>query len=159
MYNILTNKLRAFGIDNQNMIIPKPHSFCDQVLKSSLEQDLANILTEINKILPQFDHFIGLFYTTVSHTDVSIIVDTNGNMSMDVPANMSDADAQQLSKRLNIIDTIINSRGTELENLFKQGNVIEKGLVEQNPNFKSEILEKANEFTRLKASYKNHVID
>lgn len=141
------------------MVIPKPYSFCNKPLKSTLEVDLAGVLTEINKILPQFEHFIGLFYTTVSQADVNIIVDANSNMSMDVPVNMSEQDAEKLSKRLNIIDTIINSRGAELEDLFKQGNQIEKGLSQQNPNFKSEILEKATEFNKLKDSYKHQTIN
>lgn len=135
---------------------PSPYNFSDKSpLKSTLEIDLSGILLEINNIIPQYTHFIELFKSTIIQTDANVIIDGGGNMSIDIPANMPDNEAEQLSKKLNIIDSLIRSRSDELEKLFQEGNRIENEILQKNTQYKSQILEKTWEFERLKNSYKN----
>lgn len=132
------------------------YNSCNQLpLKSTLEIDLSGILLEINNILPQFTHFVELFKSTIIQTDANVIIDGSGNMSIDVPSNMSNDEAVQLSKRLNVIDSLIRTRSDELEKLLQEGNRIESELLQKNTEYKSQILEKAQEFQRLKSSYKD----
>lgn len=150
LINLLTQ------IKQKSFLPPSPYSFCKQPpLKSTLEIDLAGILLEINNIIPQYTHFIELFKSTIIGTDANVIIDAGGSMSIDVPANMSDDKAAQLSKKINVIDSLIRSRSDELEKLLHEGNRIESELLKNNIQYKSQILEKVEEFQRLKNSYKD----
>lgn len=135
------------------MSIPKPSYFCNVSLKSNLEGDFTEILTKLNELLPQLSEFIGQFNHVVLSNNINVTTDSMGNMSIDVPSSMPDVQADTLSKRVGIIDRLITTRGQEIDGLLQRGLEIEKKI--QNPEFKSEILEKVKEFKRLNGSY-NH---
>ena len=140
----------------KSFLPPSPYSFCkESPRKSTLEIDLAGILLEINNIIPQYTHFIELFKSTIVQTDANVIIDTGGSMSIDVPASMSDDKAVELSKRLNVIDSLIRSRSDEIEKLLQEGNRIESELSKNNAQYKLQILDKVREFEKLKNSYKD----
>ena len=103
-------------------------------LKSTFEIDLSGILMDIDKILPQFTHFLDLFKSTIIENNTNVVIDASGSMSIDVPANMSDDQARELSKKLNVIDSLIHSRNDELEKLIQEGNRIESELLQKIPN-------------------------
>lgn len=143
-------------INQKSFLPPSPYNFCKQSpLKSTLEIDLTGILLEINNIIPQYTHFIELFKSTIIGTDANVIIDTGGSMSIDVPASMSDDKAAELSKKINVIDSLIRNRSDELEKLLHEGSRIESELLKNNTQYKSQILDKVEEFQRLKNSYKN----
>lgn len=131
-----------------------PYSF-NKPKKCTLELDLSQILVEINSIIPQYTHFIEQFRSIIIETHTNVIVDGSGSMSIDVPASMSDNEAEQLSKKLNVIDSLIRTRNDDLEKLIDKANIIESKLYKIDSNYKSQILEKAQEFNRLKNLYKN----
>jgi hypothetical protein len=145
----------TFNYIFKDLKCPLPYSFCTPPKKSTLEIDLSSILLDISNILPQYSHFIELFKSTIIETDANVIIDGGGNMSIDVSSNMSDNEATQLSKKLNIIDSLIRSRSDEIEKLLQDANRIENELALKNPEYKSQILSKAQEFQRLKNSYKD----
>tara|TARA_Y100000815_G_scaffold275080_1_gene311445 strand:+ start:6605 stop:6892 length:288 start_codon:yes stop_codon:yes gene_type:complete len=89
---------------------------------------------DIDKILPQFTHFLDLFKSTIIENNTNVVIDASGSMSIDVPANMSDDQARELSKKLNVIDSLIHSRNDELEKLIQEGNRIESELLQKIPN-------------------------
>lgn len=137
------------------MSFPLPHSFCTQPLQSNLSVDLSVILNQVNELLPQLSNFIIQFNNIIIDNSVNVITETNGNMSLDVPMSMPDAKAEQLSKRINIIDRLINNRSDEIKVLLNKGLEIEKNIREKNPQFNSQILEKVNELKKLNNSYKH----
>lgn len=148
--NIVRSKLK-----NQNSILPpSPYSF-NTPRKCTLEFDLTQILIDINTIIPQYSHFIEQFRSIIIETHTNVIVDGSGSMSIDVPASMSDNEAEQLSKKLNVIDSLIRTRNDDLEKLLDKANSIESELHKKDSRYKSQILEKAQEFQRLKNLYKN----
>jgi hypothetical protein len=105
--------------------------------------------------MPQLTEFIGQFNNIVVNDSINVITETNGNMSIDVPSSMSDNRAEQLSKRIGIIDRLITTRGQEIDALLQKGFEIENKLKEQDPKFTSQILEKAKEFKKLNNSYRH----
>lgn len=154
MFIYLINLL--IQIKQKSFLPPSPYSFCKQPpIKSTLEMDLAGILVEINNIIPQYTHFIELFKSTIIGTDANVIIDAGGSMSVDVPVTMPDDKAAQLSKKISVIDSLIRSRSDELEKLLHEGNRIESELLKNNPEYKSQILDKVKIFERLKNSYKD----
>jgi predicted component of type VI protein secretion system len=105
--------------------------------------------------LPQLSDFIGQFNNVVSTTNINVITDSSGNMSIDVPVTMPDIEAEKISKRINIIDRLITLRGQEINDLLQKGLNLETKLKAQNPNYTSQILAKVDEFNRLNFSYKH----
>jgi hypothetical protein len=117
--------------------------------------ELTEIAMKINEMLPQLSDFIGQFNNVVSTTNINVITDSSGNMSIDVPVTMPDIEAEKISKRINIIDRLITLRGQEINDLLQKGLNLETKLKAQNPNYTSQILAKVDEFNRLNFSYKH----
>lgn len=134
--------------------IPRPHAFVDLPLKSTMVE-LTEITLKINELLPQLSDFIGQFHNIILTNNINVITDVGGNMSLDVPGNMSDTDAEKFSRRISIIDRLITTRGQEINDLLQKGLEIEGKLKKENLNYTSQILDKVNEFNRLNASYKH----
>jgi hypothetical protein len=116
--------------------------------------DITQIVTDINSLLPQLNDFITQFHNLINQQGVSVITDTGGNMSIDVPQSMPDSVATNLSTRLGVIDRLIGTRSQELSDLFQKGLEIEKNLKIEDPNYTSQLTEKIAEFKRLNNSYK-----
>lgn len=137
-----------------NIDIPKAHSFLNLPLKSTMAE-LTEVSLKINELLPQLSDFIDQFNHLVCTTNINVISDVSGNMSIDVPRTMSDAEGEKISKRISIIDRLITTRGEQINDLLQKGLSIETKLKSQNSNYTSQLLDKINEFKRLNASYKH----
>jgi hypothetical protein len=143
-----------YKIFNTNYNIPLPHPFINVTLKSDLNI-LLEIVSEVDKLLPQLADFISQFNNTVSQSNVIVITDTEGNMDIDVPVNMSDYEAQNVSNRLGIIDRLITTRGQQINDLFQRGISLENKIKIENPNHVSYLTDKIEEFKKLNDSYKH----
>ena len=142
-----------FKNSNNVNVIPKPYEFTTNTFESNV--DLSQILTEVGGLLPQLTNFITQFNNVVTQNGINVITDAHGNMSMDVPKEMSDIVANNLSKRLGIIDRLITQRGQEINELLQKGLEMEKHLKIQNPDYVSPLTEKINEFKKLNDLYKH----
>lgn len=132
---------------------PKPHSFANNALQSG--DSLTEILVNINALMPQLAGFINEFNTTVIQSEISVISDSMGNMSIDVPQNMPEYKANKLSMRIGIIDRCITTRGQEISDYLQKGMDLEKKIKMDDPNYKSLLTDKVEEFKRLNNSYKH----
>lgn len=132
---------------------PKPHCCVSPPLKSSFELDF--IVTEVNRLLPQLTEFINQFNTLVSDNHINVITDASGNMSMDVPSNMADTDAANISNRLSIIDRLITNHGTTINDLFQKGISVEEKARALDPKYVSRLTEQISAFKNLNNSYKH----
>jgi hypothetical protein len=137
-----------------DVYIPKPHKFSAELPLRSSISELAELTVKINELLPQFSDFISQFNNLIISNSINVIIDTSGNMTLDVPITMSDIDAQNIGKRIGIIDRLIITRGQEIDQLLQKGLSIEADLKKENLNYTSQILDKVNEFKRLNSSYK-----
>jgi hypothetical protein len=135
-----------------NYII-KPHSFESKALQSTM--GISEILVEINTLLPQLADFINQFNNTVNQSGINVVTDSIGNMSIDVPQNMPDDTATNISNRIGIIDRLIITRGQEINELLQKGTHLEKQLKIENPNYVSQLTDKIEELRRLNSSYKH----
>lgn len=131
----------------------KPPLFATKTLQSSM--DISEIVTELNTLLPQLANFINQFNTTVSQSGISVVTDSMGSMSIDVPQNMPDHVANNISTRIGIIDRLITTRGQEINDLFQKGVHLENKLKMENSNYVSQLTDKIEEFKRLNSSYKH----
>jgi hypothetical protein len=151
----LKNETIKLIINSLFIVPPKPHGFVNQPLKSSLAVDLSEVIGSINQLMPQLSAFISQFHTIVLENGINVITDSFGNMALDVPSSMPDAEAQNLSQRVSILDRIVTARAQEVDGLLQKGLDIENKIKASDPNFKSQILSKIDEFNRLNNSYKH----
>jgi hypothetical protein len=133
--------------------IIKPYDFLEINLNNNL--DISEIIGQISGLLPQYSSFISQFDTLIIQSGVNVITDSAGNVAIDVPNTMSDIETTNISKRISIIDRLINTHSNSLHDLFKKGLSIEEQLKKDNPNYASQISEKLIEFNKLKAKYKH----
>jgi hypothetical protein len=120
-------------------------------LKSGI--DLPEIITEIDTLLPQLSSFIEQFNNLVNQSGVSVITDSTGNMSIDVPHSMPESTASNVSTRIGIIDRLITTRGQEINDLFQKGLDIESNMKKENPQYQSQLSDKIESFKKLNKSY------
>ncbi len=152
IFFILTSKKTLYHNFYYNYRI-NPHSFAAKPLQSNI--DISDIVVELNTLLPQLANFINQFNTTVSQSGITVVTDSIGNMSIDVPQTMSDDVANKISTRIGVIDRLITSRGQEVNDLLQKGTLLENKLKMDNPNYVSQLTDKIQEFRRLNSSYKH----
>lgn len=115
----------------------------------------TEILAQIDVILPQLSEFINQFNDLVQSTNINVITEGDGTLSLDVPSSMPDKEAQNLSKRIGIIDRLISVKENEVAKLIEKGSLMDSQLKLKDPNHNSEILAKIKEFEKLKSRYKH----
>jgi NADH-ubiquinone oxidoreductase chain 3 len=162
--NALTIDSRQTSSYN-NVDTPTSHAFLNsakaelaatELLKSGSElAELSNLLLNIGSFMPQLATFINQFETTVAQSGINVITDSNGNMSLDVPASMSEAVSEKLQSKIQILDRIINTREEQIEESLQKGLALENKLKSVDPSHKSEIFDRITEFNKLKSSYKH----
>lgn len=118
-------------------------------------ETLNNILFEIDSLIPQLSLFVNQFDEVVNANGINVITDTDGNMSIDVPKDMSEETSTKIVTRIGIIDRLISERSSNLDELFKQGFDIEKRIKNDHSQYISKIAEKAKAFKEIKQNYKH----
>jgi len=131
----------------------RPHTFATKSLQS--EMSILDIVGQINTLIPQLANFINQFSTTVNESGISVVTDSVGNLSIDVPQSMTDEVANTISKKIGIIDRLITTRGQEINELLQKGISLEDKLKRENPHYASELTAKIAEFKRLNALYRH----
>jgi hypothetical protein len=118
-------------------------------------EDLNTVIIEISRLLPQLGEFITQFNNLVSSSGVNVLSDAAGNMSVDIPTTMNNVDASQVVRRLGIIDRLINTHGTTINELLQQGLDMEKQIKTTDSNYTSRLTQQIQEFKALNSSYKH----
>ena len=117
--------------------------------------EFMDIVDQIDALIPQFAGFIDQFNTLVIQKNINVISDSCGNMSIDVPHNMPSKESDNVSKRITIIDSLIESHNITITDLFERGFNIENKLKSDNGNHISELVNKKAEFNKLRNSYQH----
>jgi hypothetical protein len=130
-----------------------PHKFATKLLKSDLA--ISEIVSQIDSLLPQLASFINQFNTTVSQSEISVITDTIGNMSIDVPQHISEELANKLTNKIGVIDRLITTRSQDISDLIKQGTILEEKLKLADSHYVSQLSDRMQEYKRLISSYKH----
>ena len=83
-----------------------------------MNDELQNIITEINRLLYKLNGFIDRFNNFVYETDVSVIADAEGGLSIEVSYNVGDSATNRYRNTINVLDGLINDRIATVENLI-----------------------------------------
>ncbi len=127
----------------------------NRIHNTTMNDNLYDIVSEVNRLLPQLAEFITQFKALVADTGINVVSDAHGNMSIDVPMKMSDIEANNVSTRIGIIDRLITQNGTTINSLFQKGLAIEESLKKTDPSYNSQFIEHIARFKELNRSY-NH---
>ena len=161
--NALTIDSRQTSSYN-NVATPIPYAFLNSDKADSLANqlrsgtdlaELTDIILSVSKAMPQLSSFINQFDTIVVKEGINVISDAEGNMSIDVPSSMSDAVVKEVSLRINILDRLINTQGSDIMDLLTKGLGLQDKINMVDPSYKSEIFNQITEFKKLNSSY-NH---
>jgi hypothetical protein len=148
---VIISKLNSYGEKHIFIMLPpKPHKFVNTHLKSGLE--LSDIISQTDLLLPQLSKFIDQFNILINSNNINVITDGIGNLSIDAPINMPDEQAQDISRRIGILDRLITTRSQEIHNLLQEGLNIKNSTKNSEH---SVILEKLSEYNKLKDSYRH----
>jgi len=118
-------------------------------------ESLNSIITELTSLIPQLSGFINQFNEIAIANNIAVITDSVGNMSIEVPDDMPDGTAQTLSKRIGVVDRLINDRGATISDLFKKGYDLESNIRSGNSKYVSQLDGKLSIFRELNKSYKH----
>jgi len=117
---------------------------------------MLEFLQELNNIVPEISNFINQFHSLVIESDINVVTDAQGNLTLDAPADISQEKSEYVSKKVCILDRIINTKFDEADKLIEQGSAMEKEIKSSNQN--SQIQAKLNELKELKKRYGHFVV-
>jgi len=117
--------------------------------------DLIAIVTELGKLLPQLQGFISNWNDTITQYGINVITDGANDLSIDVPSNMKEADANLCAKKIKILDSLIQDRIDTIKDLFHKGYDIEMEIKSSNNKYLSVLTEKSKILKELNNSYKH----
>lgn len=127
-----------------------------EIRKSGLDvTELSAIIVSIGSHMAELTTFIHKFDTTVVENGINVITDTSGNLSIDAPSSMTDEVANKVATKINVIDSLINKRQSDVSDLIKKGLALQDKINLVDPSYKSEIFNQITEFEKLKSSYKH----
>jgi hypothetical protein len=130
-----------------------PPTFVTKQLQSDM--GISEIVTQIDNILPQLANFISQFNSTVSQSGITVITDNIGNMSIEVPQNLSEKLGNELSSRVGVIDRLITTRSQDISDLLQKGTILENKLKINDSQYVSQLTDRMQEYKRLISSYKH----
>lgn len=128
----------------------------NNILKSGVDiVELAATVVSIGSYMAELTTFIHKFDTTVVENGINVVTDSSGNLSIDAPSTMTDEVANKVATKINVIDSLINKRQSDISDLIKKGLALQDKINLTDPSYKSEILNQITEFEKLKSSYKH----
>mgnify|MGYP000958506255 FL=1 len=119
-------------------------------------QLMLELFQELNNLVPEITNYINQFHSLVTESNINVVTDAHGNLSLDAPSNVSDEHCEYVSKKVGILDRIINTKFDEADKLIEQGNAMEKEIKSSNKN--SQIQTKLSELKELKNRYGHFVV-
>jgi hypothetical protein len=117
--------------------------------------DILAIVTELGKLLPQLQGFIGNWNDTITQYGINVITDGSNDLAIDVPSGMKEADANLCAKKIKVLDSLIHDRLDTIKDLFQKGYNIELEIKSSNSKYVSVLTEKSLILKELNNSYKH----
>lgn len=134
--------------------IPKSHALANNPLTSGV--DILSVISDLAQVLSQLDGFITRFNNEIITHSINVISDSGGNISIQIPDTMPEARGTLISRRISLIDHLINNHIEKAENLLHRGMSLEEDLMNKDPNYDTQLTDHVAKFRQLKNSY-NHL--
>ena len=125
----------------------------EQMSPSSLARLNNEIIPGVTRLLTQLRVFINEFNNLVIREHINVITDSEGNISIDVDANMSEERTQQLANRVDVLHSLIHNHQHNIEDLLERGLSEEQSVLQNNPNYVRRIPSLQTSFNTIIRTY------
>ena len=115
----------------------------------NLQRQLANTLSEIDRLMSQIAGFTSQFHHFLNDNSINVITDAQGQLDIDVPNDISDELAEQHANRINVYDRLINTNINSVENRLERVSELEEQIREIDSNYVSQLPEYSDRLSRL----------
>jgi hypothetical protein len=104
-----------------------------------LQNQLNTHISDINRLFTQLSTFITQFNTFVRDNHINIILDSDGNLSIDISSDVDDTTSRQYANRIQIMDTLIHSHIGNIQTEIQLASSIEEQILAMNSGYSREI--------------------
>ena len=118
-----------------------------------LDGDLQKVILELDRLFPQLNDFINKFKDFVNETQINVITDAQGGLSIDVLEGLDDSIVQVYATKVKVLDSLIHNHIHKIEELLKTASGIEDKLLESNLDYISQLGSYLENLKRLINSY------
>src|SRR6185369_5906515 len=141
-----------------NLTAPKPHSFVNYPLQSTMVDvaQIAEIASNISVLLPDLNKFINEFNNFMISNSLNVSFEADDSMAISAPSAAHDK-FHYFETKLKIIDRLVITHTNDIDSLIKKGLSLEQEIRKTDPTYTSQILDKVNEFKALKAKYPGQI--
>ena len=115
--------------------------------------DLQKVILELDRLFPQLNDFINKFKDFVNETQINVITDAQGGLSIDVLEGLDDSIVQVYATKAKVLDSLIHNHIHKIEELLKTASGIEDKLLESNLDYISQLGSYLENLKRLINSY------
>lgn len=123
------------------------------VSSPNLDGDLHNIIQELDRLFPQLNEFINRFKEFVNETQINVITDAQGVLSIEVLEGLNDSLAQVYANKIQVIDNLIHNHIHKIEELLRTASEIEAKILESDQNYISQLAKYLAKLKELSNSY------
>jgi hypothetical protein len=124
------------------------------MLITKLTDDLELVLTNLSLSLQNYEKHVIAYHNFVAELPFSVFYNgSEGYIDVDKPAGMPVSQFQDLTRRLEIHHRVVDFRAFDIDTEVSKGFSIEREIKKINPQFKSEILSKVNQFKQINQDY------
>ena len=120
---------------------------------NNLNNELQNIVSELNRLLPQLDGFVLNYNRFIVEAEINVITDAHGTLSIEVLGNLDESTIQAHVTRINVLDRLIQNHVSEVEGLLARASEIENQLLSLNSDYMSQLTQYRNQLSDLIHSY------
>lgn len=115
--------------------------------------DITEVISAIDHTLPQMSSFIERYYNLLISSNVNVSTESQGQIFMDVLKTMPEPEVIKVQKEISVLDRLITTHHQTISEKIREGLEIENRIKLNDPNYKSQLLEKINEFKKLESKY------
>ena len=147
---LIYKTLLGYPIVMMMMVVPY---VIGNVPNVDLDGDLINVIRELDRLFPQLSDFINKFKDFVNETQINVITDAQGGLSIDVLGGLDDSIVQVYATKIKVLDSLIHNHIHKIEELLKIASGIEDKLLESNMDYISQLASYLEKLKILTNSY------
>ena len=149
LYKSLFGFAMCFALFSVNIVV---YSMTGEV-SPDLNTELDNNITELDRLLSQLGGFITQFHNFIIENNINVMTDSEGSFAIDVPGDVNDSVAQQLSNRVYLYDTLILDRVHVIEELLERTLDLERNAIQSDNNYTAQLTQYGIRLRQLIRSY------
>ena len=109
------------------------------VSSSDLQDQLGQITTDLDRLFSQLNLFISQFHNFINQSNINVITDAQGQLSIDVLDTVDDSTSEQYANRINVFDRLVRNHMESAETMLDRMSDLEGQISGLDPNYVSRV--------------------